>query len=51
MTNKKIQSLEKEIQDLQARWPVHSVPASMLEELEDLEDELEREKKKIAILP
>jgi hypothetical protein len=34
--------LEKRIADLQARLPKHSVPASMLIELDDLEEELEQ---------
>jgi len=29
----------------QARWPAHSVHPSMVQELEDLEDELEKAKK------
>ncbi len=33
--------LEKEIAELEARLPKHSVPAAMIVELEDLEDELE----------
>jgi hypothetical protein len=34
--------LEKRIHDLRARLPQHSVPAAMLIELEELEDELAR---------
>lgn len=37
-----IAQLEKQITELQARLPKHSVPAAMMIELEDLEDELER---------
>ena len=36
-----IAQLEKEIAELTARLPKHSVPAAMIIELEDLEDELE----------
>ena len=34
-------ALEKKIEDLRAQWPAHSVPPTMLLQLEDLEDELE----------
>jgi hypothetical protein len=37
----RIAQLEKEIAELNARLPRHSVPAAMIIELEDLEDELE----------
>jgi uncharacterized small protein (DUF1192 family) len=37
----RIAQLEREIAELQARLPKHSVPPAMLIELEDLEDELE----------
>lgn len=38
----KIEALEQQIADLEARLPKHSVPASMLIELEDLEEALKR---------
>ncbi|MFP4640938.1 MAG: histidine kinase [Dehalococcoidia bacterium] len=44
MSKERIQQLEKEIEELKAQWPAHSVPNWMLERLEDLEDELDREK-------
>jgi hypothetical protein len=37
----RITQLKKEIAELKARLPKHSVPAAMIIELEDLEDELE----------
>jgi hypothetical protein len=37
----RIRQLEKQIEELQARLPKHSVPAAMVIELEDLEEELE----------
>jgi hypothetical protein len=37
----RIVQLENEIAELKARLPKHSVPAAMIIELEDLEDELE----------
>lgn len=46
MTSERINELEKQIADLNSRWPAHSVPPTMLEQLEELEAELERELKK-----
>jgi hypothetical protein len=37
--------IEDKIADLKARWPAHSVPPSMWQELEALEEELEKAKK------
>jgi len=45
MKEKRIQEIEEKIADLKARWPAHSVPPSMWQELEELEEELERAKK------
>ena len=42
----RIAQLEEEIANLEARLPKHSVPAAMLIELEELEDELETLKKR-----
>ena len=39
---RRIEEIERRIADLKARLPRHSVPASMLVELDDLEEELER---------
>jgi hypothetical protein len=41
----RIKEIEGKIADLKARWPKHSVPVSMWLQLEELEDELEAEKK------
>jgi len=38
----RIKEIENEITDLKARWPAHSVPPSMWQKLEELEDELEK---------
>lgn len=38
----RVAELERRIADLRARLPRHSVPPAMLQELEDLEEELER---------
>ena len=37
-----IAEIEAEIADLKARWPAHSVPPRMWQQLEELEEELER---------
>ena len=39
--------IEDKIADLKARWPAHSVPPSMWQELEALEEELERIEKEM----
>jgi hypothetical protein len=41
--SKRISELQKQIADLKRRLPKHSVPATMLQQLEELEDELENE--------
>ena len=46
MSRDRIKELEKQIADLKSRWPAHSVPPAMMQQLDDLEEELEREKKK-----
>jgi hypothetical protein len=40
----KVREIEDKIADLKARWPAHSVPPSMWQELEALEEELEKAK-------
>jgi hypothetical protein len=45
MNNDRVKEIEEEITDLKARWPAHSVPPSMWQQLEELEDELEKAKK------
>jgi hypothetical protein len=51
MTNERIEELKKQIADLNARWPAHSVPPAMLQQLEDLEEELARELREAAVEP
>jgi hypothetical protein len=46
MDNERVEELRKQIADPKKRWPAHSVPASMLEQLDELEEELMREIKK-----
>jgi hypothetical protein len=42
MENRSIEQIEADIAELKSRWPAHSVPPHMWQQLEDLEDELER---------
>jgi len=44
VSNDKVREIEDKIADLKARWPAHSVPPSMWQKLEELEDELEKAK-------
>lgn len=39
---RRIEELQRRIADLERRWPAHSVPAAMLQQLDELEEELER---------
>lgn len=45
MSEEKVREIEEKIADLKARWPAHSVPPSMWQQLEELEDELEKAQK------
>lgn len=36
----RVKEIEAQIADLKKRWPAHSVPANMLMQLDELEDEL-----------
>ncbi len=38
-----IESLERQINELKARWPAHSIPAAMMEQLDELEEALAAE--------
>jgi len=56
MSSERIKELESQIAELKSRWPVlrpwaegprtHSVPPTMLQQLDELEEELEEELKK-----
>ena len=39
----RIQALQKQIEDLKARWPAHSTPPALMAQLDELEEELEEE--------
>jgi hypothetical protein len=43
--NDRVKDIEEKIADLKARWPAHSVPPSMWQELEELESQLEEAKR------
>jgi hypothetical protein len=47
MENERIKEIKEEIADLKARWPAHSVPPSMWQKLEELEEKLEQAKKEL----
>ncbi len=42
----RIRELQEQIADLKKRWPAHSTPPAMLQQLDELEEELEQELKK-----
>ncbi len=43
MDEEKVREIKERIAELKARWPAHSVPPSMWQELETLEEALEVE--------
>jgi hypothetical protein len=47
--NDRIQTLVDQIADLKKRWPAHSIPPAMMLRLDDLEDELENELKRVGL--
>ncbi|HKJ28343.1 MAG TPA: hypothetical protein VJ965_11940 [Anaerolineales bacterium] len=49
--NEKIVELERQIEDLKKRLPAHSIPPSMMAELDDLEEQLLAELDKAGKLP
>lgn len=40
--------LEEQLAELKRRWPAHSVPPAMVQQLDELEEALEREREKAA---
>lgn len=40
MEDDRIREIEEKIADLKARWPPHSVPPAMWQQLEELEEQL-----------
>jgi hypothetical protein len=51
VSKEKVREIENKIADLKARWPAHSVPPSMWQQLEELEAELEEAKKAVPRKP
>jgi len=45
MSEDKVREIEDKIADLKARWPAHTVPPSMWQQLEELEEQLEKAKR------
>jgi len=45
MSEDRVREIEDKISDLKARWPAHSAPPSMWQQLEELEAELEEAKR------
>ena len=45
MNSDRVREIEEKIAELKARWPAHSVPIKMWQELEELEEALEEAKK------
>lgn len=46
MSSERIEELRRQIAELERRWPAHSAPPSMLQQLDELEEELARELRK-----
>lgn len=38
MSSERVKELEKQIEELKSRWPAHSVPPTMLQELDELKE-------------
>lgn len=47
---KELHELQKSLEDLKKRWPAHSVKAQMIEEMERLEEEIDRLKKLLTLV-
>ena len=43
ITNPRIRAIQKQIEDLKARWPAHSTPPALMAQLDKLEEALEEE--------
>jgi hypothetical protein len=48
VSSERIKHLKRQIAELKRRWPAHSVPPTMLQQLDKLEEELECEVNKAA---
>lgn len=45
IAEQRLQKLQNELADLQSRWPAHSVKPSLVNQLDDLEEELKNVQK------
>ena len=45
MSKDKVREIEEKIADLKARWPAHSVPPAMWQQMEELEEALDEAKR------
>ena len=41
--HKKVEEIKRQIADLEKRWPAHSTPPALMQQLDELEAELEKE--------
>ena len=48
MSSRRMEKPKRQIVKLERRWPAHSAPPTMLQQLDELEGELERELRKAA---
>ena len=48
MSGERIKELQKQIAELESRWPAHSAPPPLVEQLDELEAELKEELGKAA---
>jgi len=49
MDNQRIAEIEAAIAELKSRWPAHSVPPHMWQQLEELEEQLDAAQKETAL--
>ncbi|MEA1976888.1 MAG: hypothetical protein U9N80_03210 [Chloroflexota bacterium] len=40
--HRKVEEIKRQIADLEKRWPAHSTPPALMQELDELEAELEK---------
>jgi len=46
--NKRVEELETKLADLEARLPAHSIPPSLIAEMDQLDEQIQSEKKILA---
>ena len=40
--HRKVEEIKRQIADLEKRWPAHSTPPALMQQLDELEEELEK---------